>query len=901
MIVFNVGDKIKAIISKMISVSGQSIEWNRQIAINNNTVVLPGKQNALLFNFDNRKIIETVLEEGTLKDPVDMPADKIAENATNILLYVFGKWGLIKGMRVEKDYEQLNALFNSILQEVSVSVEANDVRCKFYKDSIQITFEDVFRIIVNYLSDEEDDTELEQDINDKLKKQDTEENKLGLWHKLIWKNMVMAIDKKKLKPEDRDNDRMGMNFYKSAYVCPQCGNNLYMTVYKEGEEKIIETRDGTMYMTRCYTCHECLEFLTPKPDLLVIEGNEYFLDFDGDEDAYYDFLRLAGDNGGRFSNPKFNWMTEEKESEEEEYKRTPVNEILRKMLGMIDETTDSELITVADCADSGFFIPEEQDLIVKRAQAEMARRGMDINALPAGKLRSILMLDAMEFQKAQYAKKKEKEQMEKQSEEQAETCGEKQSEEQTETCGEKQNKEGHGSKVNAQSDEQQAIPAGKDDEGRNWSAKQVDSTRNFDDDVSIAVNLAKRNRRDEFEELIKTFSAKKLANTRNAINSLINMEIRNGHSQAESTRELETFEKRIASQLDSLMDGKLDLLFSQIPEKISKEIYVKLKKQLEEFDTDKSRFYLKKLRERWAGSEQQELLSIVAKSVKNGRNSIYSTCQQLEEDSDFSETAKRPVIQKMMEKVSSLDQEKIDRMCERLENMDFEQGLDLINDIKAENLLPELQENAIERIRRRLIQMKKDECGKLVRKLKRDTQIEGMTVPGFVVYDVRRMSKDTCEDTDAILFHNAVFEYASGAEYEFPLLMYDSTKAGNGKKGFVVTPDRIAYNLSSMGGSIDISDVKQVYAEYGVFNKGIYVQSQKGYKYKIANVIKLPKKEMEEVISKLDGFIKYLKEKPDSHNVEYLAKEKHEMKICVRCGFRYSDGAVCPKCGSKNL
>jgi anaerobic ribonucleoside-triphosphate reductase len=51
---------------------------------------------------------------------------------------------------------------------------------------------------------------------------------------------------------------------------------------------------------------------------------------------------------------------------------------------------------------------------------------------------------------------------------------------------------------------------------------------------------------------------------------------------------------------------------------------------------------------------------------------------------------------------------------------------------------------------------------------------------------------------------------------------------------------------------------------------------------------------------KLDAFVTYLKEKPESRDVSYMARETHAVKCCYRCGFVYRDGDVCPKCGNRN-
>ena len=58
---------------------------------------------------------------------------------------------------------------------------------------------------------------------------------------------------------------------------------------------------------------------------------------------------------------------------------------------------------------------------------------------------------------------------------------------------------------------------------------------------------------------------------------------------------------------------------------------------------------------------------------------------------------------------------------------------------------------------------------------------------------------------------------------------------------------------------------------------------------------------MEHFLAKLNRFIQYLQEKPESRSVEYLAEEKHPIKCCYRCGYVYEGESLppdfrCPLC-----
>ena len=51
-----------------------------------------------------------------------------------MVLYAFGKWGNIKGLRVDKDYVRLNRLFAQILGEFQVESQYAPEHFRFYKN-----------------------------------------------------------------------------------------------------------------------------------------------------------------------------------------------------------------------------------------------------------------------------------------------------------------------------------------------------------------------------------------------------------------------------------------------------------------------------------------------------------------------------------------------------------------------------------------------------------------------------------------------------------------------------------------------------------------------------------------------------------------------------------------------
>ena len=81
---------IKAAFNKAISVMGADVEWCEIFVINNNSIVLPGKRRSLVFSFDNRKLINTIVDvDVNVDSAILMCNNTLLENAFNILLYIW--------------------------------------------------------------------------------------------------------------------------------------------------------------------------------------------------------------------------------------------------------------------------------------------------------------------------------------------------------------------------------------------------------------------------------------------------------------------------------------------------------------------------------------------------------------------------------------------------------------------------------------------------------------------------------------------------------------------------------------------------------------------------------------------------------------------------------------------
>ena len=328
MILLKANKSLNTVFKKMIHTMEEDITWTGTFIINNNDIILAGEKESLFLSFDNRYVLSRTADLAANETRIELVGKNLLlENTLNIILYAFGKWGEIKGLTVEKDYDELNRLLNNILAQVDVSASLTRDNLRFFQKGILSTYEDVIQTILDQSKQqkkEQDGTEDEktdQIESDELEESedsiDREDYSLGLWHNVKWDSRKDTFKKVELTSTEREKLRLGNNFYPVNYICPDCGDKLFMVVYPTGKEFRIETDESPVYMARAYTCLECHHLYTPKPHKLLVEGDVYHLNFEEDKVAYEDYLELLGRQGERTSNSNFNFYESEYNKKDE--------------------------------------------------------------------------------------------------------------------------------------------------------------------------------------------------------------------------------------------------------------------------------------------------------------------------------------------------------------------------------------------------------------------------------------------------------------------------------------------------------------------------------------------------------------------------------------------------------
>ena len=153
-------------------------------------------------------------------------------------------------------------------------------------------------------------------------------------------------------------------------------------------------------------------------------------------------------------------------------------------------------------------------------------------------------------------------------------------------------------------------------------------------------------------------------------------------------------------------------------------------------------------------------------------------------------------------------------------------------------------------IKRRLTKLKTDESTQLMRKLKSDMDEKMPDYDGFYFYNAReemklaqgaqskyqdyddeRVNADADLERERQAMFRAIDGYAAArGEYEYPLMVCDTSRTRNGKEGFVLTPDHIFYHTFLKSGKINILNINKIQAANRLFSKGVYIKHFGGSK-----------------------------------------------------------------------
>ena len=874
MILLRADRELNDIFSRLMVTMKVEIEWDGIFAIIDDYLILQGRVRSLFFNFENKKVLTNIIDIPVKEEFVIKTEDNsILKNVLNMILYVFGKWGAIEGLKVEKNYAQLDDLFTSILSEMHIKPDYNEKNYRFYKDGIRLTYEDVIQAAIEAKKEEKKAEEPE------------EEERLGLWHKICWKKKKAFFRKEETEASERAGDRLGNNFYLVGYVCPECGEKLHMVVYPVDKELLVETEEGRVYLARAYTCDTCSCFYTPTPGKLLAEGDVYELKFGEDRAAYEDYMELLGQFGERTSNYKFN---------EFEADRNRKKDVPKEGDNSRENSKVQEIASEEEEVRATPFRQEETEK--KELDENLEELDEKIESLSPAQCRRL----SAKLEEGFYPQKA------------------------TEGFQKK-----HGKYLREQ---EQRAP--KETEKKEKSSKK-------DSQKGIAVQQEKAAKaRQKYEARLMVLPRMSQAQLKELKQQLTKETLLGEEQRAIFSHKVEAEEKKRCYQMwenkiknsgnanyVTLLRLQEELLADSLKEEQKKELLSTLKEQkkkrgekevadlvntlaatpdrrqyqavmtkLSSYPDIDTTPYTQKLKEVFDAAEKQEIANMVKRARKITRDDYTDLLARMERE-NFEEGLLKPYQEKLLEKIKELDQKELDKLYPGI-NMTFDEGVAAYEAMEKGVFLPELKADALNRLDKRLKKIKLDECELLATKFKEQLQgkIEGNE--RIVFYPARKILLNDADEKLLERFDTAMTIFAADrGRYEFPIALFDTSKSMDGREGVLLSADHLFYGSRFDAGTIPVQKMVQLTAKNGLLNRGIYVTHENGAKIRLHPVVDNQK--LMEFTEGLSAFINYLKEKPESRKVTYLAKETHDVICCLRCGYTYRDGNVCPKCGYK--
>lgn len=925
MILLKANEELKSVFGRMIKTMGVNVAWNGRFVVLNNFLILSGSVRSLVFNFDNRKVNTNIIELPDGDEGAELVENnEILTNVLNMTLYAFGKWGTIKGLKVDQDYNQLNSLFQAILKDIRIKPGFRDDYFRFYKDEIQMTYEEVVEAALE---------EGKRKAQDAREEEEQPEEGLGLWHKICWQPEQCKFAQSELSAYEKHASRLGNNFYRTGLCCAKCSEKMYMAVYPEGEELLVETEEGKVYLARSYTCNQCNVFYTPRPGKLLKEGDVYKLEFGSDREAYEDYRKLLGESAQRTTNYHFNEY-------EWERGRTREPETIEEACAELEDMTEEELLELDGKLQEGFYPPEKAKPYQKRIRdllhemhknnarekdegissgeenishqnvTDTGRRGDGKgsgNASQNGIGNGYAFAGSTARGTGTGAK----------NEDGARSSAEKGKEAGDRTVFGSLNAQKSGNledgpiRGNSKADGRPQTADGVEDEVyAKYKARmkvldrmslrqlgelrhQIQSERALTHDQKKDFNsrIEESLSRREEEHILQ--KVKDCQGKPYHVISRIESEV--AKSQASEAAKAEALAqigeiKRVRGQQEA------EQLITAMPANMTRSQYHTFRQKLAQYQDADLSPYEDQLEEKGRQAQKAELDIMMRRLGKSDRKGLLNMLQQLREG--FSGKDAAGVQKQVEERIRKLDEAAIDKICPNILTMTFDEAAEAYEKIEGGPFLPELKTNTLEMIDKRLTKIKMDECALLVDKLREDLKGRIKDMGRLHFYEVRKVMRGNWEEQEAKLFAKALNTYAADrSRYEYPILICDSSAKKNGKEGFLLTPDHIFYNSTFNSEKIPVRGLLGIEGNTGLLNRGIYLKRGNGVKTKIPGGI--PAKELDVFARILEGFVSYLQEKPESRSITYLAKETHEVKCCYRCGYTYRGGNVCPKCGNQ--
>ena len=125
--------ELKQTFERLIEAAKVPVKWNGIFVVVDNYMILQGEVRSLFFHFDTKKVTSNIIEIPEQEELREVGENQRVQNAINMILYAFGKWGTMGGVRVEKDNRELGRFLRGLCGSMAQSRNIRHYICGFTK------------------------------------------------------------------------------------------------------------------------------------------------------------------------------------------------------------------------------------------------------------------------------------------------------------------------------------------------------------------------------------------------------------------------------------------------------------------------------------------------------------------------------------------------------------------------------------------------------------------------------------------------------------------------------------------------------------------------------------------------------------------------------------------------
>ena len=333
-------------------------------------------------------------------------------------------------------------------------------------------------------------------------------------------------------------------------------------------------------------------------------------------------------------------------------------------------------------------------------------------------------------------------------------------------------------------------------------------------------------------------------------------------------------------------------IMEQTPQYVERAGYQELMEQLAPYEEADLAPFQDRLRQMRESLEIKEISNLLAQSQKKTRKDFTDLLRQITEGNYAAESA-APYIENILDWVRDIDKDTLEKLVGNVPAMNFDQALSLYERIDRGSFLPDLKAAALERLSRRLQKIRMEECGKLAYILHKNL---ANVIKEYAGHHFCPLEK-TVRPEELKILDNALSSYAKKRElFEYPIIVVDTSKEGNGQEGMLITPENLFYGTKGNGYKVPVRGIRSIQVSSGLLGHRLVMDTTGGVRYRLPYIVDT--EELPAWAGVLGKFVRYLQN--TSAPVKPLVRSADDQDVvsCRQCGCVYQkDMERCPECG----